>query len=428
MPEANSKDDARPPRADVIVAGLGPAGLAAAVTLAVLGFEVIVAGAERAGPTPGTSPGDTRTAALMAPAVALLRHIGVWERSAASAAALRAIRIVDDTGRLLRAPEVVFRASDIGAEAFGWNVPNARLVEALLERAKSLQNLRIRPTTSFRSIAADGARAALVLGDGTRLEAPLVVAADGRGSPCRTAAGIATETWSYPQTALACNLVHTRPHEDISTELHRANGPFTVVPLPGLASSLVWVDAPGTIERVEGMADRDFLAEVETRLQGLLGRITHAGPRATFPLSVLTARRLVAGRIALVGEAAHAIPPIGAQGLNLGMRDVGHLADVLADGRAEGRDLGSAAVLDRYEAARRVDIRTRVAAVDLLNRSLLSDLLPVQALRGLGMHVLAAFPALRRQAMREGLGPVGLPRLMRSDGGGLPLPLHPGRA
>src|SRR5262249_35132343 len=222
-------------------------------------------------------------------------------------------------------------------------------------------------------------------------------------------------TWNYPQVAIATSIAHTRPHDGITSELQRRPGPLTTAPLPGLQSAVVWVEAPSEAARLATLAEDDFKAELETRLQGLLGTIEAIGPRARFPLSGLSAARMAQARIALVGEAAHVIPPIGAQGLNLGLRDVAALADCVAEARAAGRDPGSTETLGAYVAAPRASaVQRRALMVPLLTRSLISVFVPVQALRGLGLHLLAGSGWLRRLAMHSGAGaPGALPRLMR---------------
>jgi 2-octaprenyl-6-methoxyphenol hydroxylase len=252
------------------------------------------------------------------------------------------------------------------------------------------------------------------LADGSAVTACLVVGADGRSSSCRTAAGIGAQTWSYDQSALTCTFSHQRPHDGVSTEFHRAAGPLTVVPLPGQASSLVWVERPAIAKRLKEMDETTFRSALETRLQGLLGPIGQIGPRGIFPLSGLTAHQAARNRVALVGEAAHVIPPIGAQGLNLGFRDAAILADCVEDTLRSAGDIGAAATLSAYVRARRLDITSRAWSIDLLNRSLISGFLPVQLLRGAGLFALKTINPLRRLAIREGLGPSFVtPRLMQ---------------
>lgn len=397
------------------VVGGGPAGLAAALALGKAGAEVVLA-APRPGPA---GIADTRTAALFSGSITLLQNLGVWDAVAAASAPLRAIRIVDDTGALLRAPEVVFTASEIGLDTFGWNVPNRALVSALLGAiAEADSGVVLHATEAIVAMETGGDVVELKSQEGAKINARLVAGADGRHSLCRAAAGIATRAWRYDQAALVCSFQHTRPHGDVSTEFHRPAGPFTTVPLPGLASSLVWVEHPDEARRLAGLDEEAFRAALETRLQGLLGRVGEIGPRAVFPLSGLSAETFGRNRVALIGEAGHVIPPIGAQGLNLGLRDAATLADCFADARAEGRDPGGPEMLAAYDARRRLDVGARIATVDVLNRSLLSSsLLPVHLARGLGLFALKTLGPLRRAAIREGLQPTrDVPVLLQPDG------------
>jgi 2-octaprenyl-6-methoxyphenol hydroxylase len=232
---------------------------------------------------------------------------------------------------------------------------------------------------------------------------------------CREAAGIGVDTRERrtPQTALALSFSHTRPHRDVSSEFHTVTGQFTLVPLPGNRSSLVWVLDPAEAAEKAELDDAALSEEIERRAHSIVGKVKVEPGRSFFPLSVVTARAFARERIALAGEAAHVIPPVGAQGLNLGLRDAATIAELAAAAHRAGRDPGGADVLARYERMRRADIDTRTLAVDLLNRSLLTDFLPVQSARGLGLYLLQKFGPLRRAVMREGVAPVALPRLMR---------------
>lgn len=397
------------------VVGGGPAGLAAALALGKAGADVIIAAPPHRAAGKST---DMRTAALFAGSIELLRNIGAWDLIAPHCAPITAIRIIDDTGSLLRAPEVVFTAAEVGRETFGWNVPNAALVSGLLAAAaKPDSRVSVHETSGIARLDIGPETATLTSQEGETFEARIVAGADGRNSICRAAAGIETRTWRYEQAAVVASFHHSRPHRSISTEFHRPSGPLTTVPLPGLSSSLVWVERPDVAQRLVALDDDAFRAALDERLQGLLGAIGAITPRAMFPLSGLTAEAFGANRVALVGEAGHVIPPIGAQGLNLGLRDAATLADCVATALADGRDPGSAQVLDLYSARRRPDVSSRIATVDVLNRSLISSLLPVHLARGLGIVALHALPPLRRFAIREGLQPSGeLPDLLKPDG------------
>jgi len=402
------------PTAETIVVGGGPAGLTAAIALAGAGVEVALVRKSAAAV-------DRRTTALLASSVTALDLIGVWRRCAANAAPLRTMRIVDDTARLLRAPEVCFSASEIGLEAFGHNIENRFLLAALDARARELPALRLIDDEAD-AVEIGETRVTVALKDGGALSAPLAIAADGRHSRCRAAAGIASEARSYPQTALTCNLRHSRPHHDTSTEFHTATGPFTLVPLvrfqaecaPGRRSSLVFVVEPGEVDALCALPDRELAAEIERRSHSILGKIELEPGRGRFPLAVETAARLGAGRVALIGEAAHVLPPIGAQGLNLGLRDAACIAELIVAARRNGGDL--AEVSARYDDMRRADVAIRSLAVDLLNRSLLSDVLAVQGARGFSLFLLQRIAPLRRAVMREGVAPLASqPRLMRGE-------------
>ena len=346
-----------------------------------------------------------------------MRNLGVWDGLKDVCEPLKTIRLIDDTGRLFRAPEVKFNAHEAGLEAFGFNVPNDALVDALSARVAATAGITVVTTAGVQAVRIGQGRATVVLGEGPELSAPLAVAADGRKSPTRDAAGITVKTWSYPQTAVVTWFAHQRPHDGISTEFHRAVGPFTTVPMPGRCSSLVWVEEPAEAERLSALSETEFRRAIEVRLGGLLGTVGEVGPRAKFPLSGLTPDVFGRNRVALVGESGHVIPPIGAQGLNLGLRDAATLADCVSDAVSGGRDPGGSAVMDRYSALRAPDVNGRITAIDLLNRTLLSPYLPVHLMRGFGLHVLNNFDSLRRLVVKEGVQPTSyVPTLMRSGG------------
>jgi 2-octaprenyl-6-methoxyphenol hydroxylase len=392
---------------DAVVVGAGPAGLAAALALAREGFETALVGHLGA-------RADGRTVALLDGSVRFLRALGAWPALEARAAPLVAMRIVDDTGSLFRPPPATFQAAEIGLTAFGWNIENAALVAGLAEAARGELRLRIFDEEAAKT-KIDQDVAAIALSGGSTVAARLAVAADGRNSKLREAAGIRTRAWSYPQSALTTILAHDRDHRETSTEFHTRAGPFTLVPLPGRRSSLVWVTSRPHGERLMGLDDEALAAAVERQAQSMLGTMRIDGPRALVPMSGLSVERFTAERLALIGEAAHVFPPIGAQGLNLGLRDAAALRDAVVDARTAGEDVGGPAALARYQASRDLDVRLRTAAVDGLNRTLLSGFLPVDFLRGLGLIALAGIGPLRRAVMREGVLPaIGAPRLMRA--------------
>ncbi len=389
-------------KVDVIVIGAGPAGLAASLACSQIGLTPVLADTSRSA-TADAAKG--RSAALFNRTVAFLQKLGVWDACAKTAEPLRALQFIDDTRRRLRAPDCVFEASEIGEAAFGYNIGNADLVNILKAEARQA-NLSILTPGRLKNLECDDAEAIAAFEDGTCLRAPLVIAADGRGSAAREAAGIRCLSWSYDQIAIAASFSHERPHNDVCIEFHRNAGPLTLVPLPGNRSSLVWSERTGDAGRLLALDGRGFAAELEKASHLALGRILDVTPRASFPLSSLAVREYGRARVALAGEAAHAAPPIGAQGLNLGFRDVETLAGLLSEAKERGADIGSDALLRAYSAARRGDIVSRTLGLDLLNRSLLSGFLPLQAARGLGLYALGTVGPLRRAFMRRGIAPM----------------------
>jgi 2-octaprenyl-6-methoxyphenol hydroxylase len=295
-----------------IVVGAGPAGLAAGLAFAHLGLRAAVVG-------PVSDPNDGRTAALFEGSIELLRRIGAWDNLKDHSEPLKAIRLIDATGGLLRAPEVTFWAHEIGLDAFGYNVPTGGLTVALESVAAGrLSRLQ---SAGVERIDIEATSARVVTREGVVLTAPLIAGADGRNSLARQAAHIETQRWAYPQAAVVATFSHSRDHQGISTELHRRCGPLTVVPMPGRASSLVWVDTPEEAARLAALSDDAFNSALKAHVGGLLGTMRDFSPRRVFPLSGQTATVLGRNRVGLIGESGHIIPPIGAQGLNLSLRD-----------------------------------------------------------------------------------------------------------
>ncbi len=388
-------NDMKPPLAfDVVVVGNGPAGKSSAIALANAGFSVAIA-------APPLRRADNRTTALMMPSIKFLDQLGVWTLAEPDAAPLRSMRIVDGTNNLVRARTVTFNAAEIDEEEFGWNIPNAALNTALdqkIAETKSITQFQ-EPVLQYDLSPNE---ACITLGDGTTLASHLIVGADGRNSSARAAAGIKVKAWSYLQTAFVTTFDHRLPHQNMSTEFHTKSGPCVQVPLPGNRSSLVWVVSPQRASSLLAMDGEQLSREIESQIFSILGKVSVGAERQTYPLSGQYPDKFAAKRIALVGEAAHVFPPIGAQGLNLGLRDV---QDICNSAITKPADPGGPEVLAMYERMRRPDIMARVTAVDALNRSLLSTMLPAQFARSFGLALLDIAPPLRGLFMREGMRP-----------------------
>ena len=387
---------------DVVMVGAGAVGLSIGIALAQAGLTVSLVGTVDGRPT-------GRTVALLEGSVQFLARLGVWPQLSSLSEPLRIMRLVDDTGSLFRGPPLDFDAREIGRDCFGYNIQNHLLVAALAEAAAGTPNLTLL-AGRLKNFILGPDHVSAAGPDGVAVMGSVLVATDGRRSSARKAAGIAAREVAYRQEALTTTLHHDRPHRNVSTEFHTRQGPFTLVPLPATAeaphrSSLVWGMTPEEAERRADISPERLARDIERQSRMLLGRIRVVGPVGRFPIGSLKADRLVGPRLALAGEAAHAMAPIGAQGLNLSLRDAAALVDVLSDARRGGEDLGSASVLDRYARSRNGDIAARSFGVDWLNRALLDDRLPTDFLRGAGLLAMSGIGPLRRFAMRQGLMP-----------------------
>jgi 2-octaprenyl-6-methoxyphenol hydroxylase len=387
---------------DVLIAGAGLAGLTAAIAFARAGFDVVSSGA-------GERLARGRTVAMLDRSIAYLDSLGVWPAIEAEAAPMRALRMIDDTGALFPPRPVEFLCSEIGLETFGWNVENDLMADVLAAAVAATAGIE-RTALTVATYDFSGDRALARLEDGRAIVAALIIGADGRASPARRAAGLTARARRFPQSALTALLAHRLPHRDFSTEFHTRQGPFTLVPLPPRASapdrsSLVWLMSEAEARRREALDDAALAREIERQARSLLGAMRLEGPRGVFPMVRQIVPKLTSPRLALVGDAAHAFPPIGAQGLNLGLRDVESAVQAAVAARAEGRDIGGAIALSAYERARRSDILTRTSVVDGLNRALLTHFAPLDFARGAGLAMLGAIGPLRRFVMREGVAP-----------------------
>jgi 2-octaprenyl-6-methoxyphenol hydroxylase len=391
---------------DILISGGGIAGMTAAAAFGSAGFDVICVDPAPPITERDADGSDMRSTAFLQPARHLLERAGLWEQLEGDAAPLHVMRIVDAGG-----PEPdprarrEFRASDLSDLPFGWNFPNWLLRRTLVARLSALAHVDFRPGTRTVSLFTRSAEARVSLSDGSRVRARLVIAADGRESPMRQAAGISVRTRRYGQKALAFCATHPIPHEDVSTEIHRTGGPFTLVPLPdhegSPCSAIVWMDDGPEAQRRLHLEPEQFNTEMSDRSCHLFGPLALASGRALWPIISQEAERLTGERLALIAEAAHVVPPIGAQGLNMSLADTAALLDLAV---AQPDQLGDAAMLDRYQQARFADMRLRVQGIDLLNRASQARAPLLRDARAAGLNALYDIAPLRKTLMQMGLG------------------------
>lgn len=391
---------------DILISGGGVAGLTAACAFGSAGFKVICVDPAPPVTAAEDDGADLRTTAFLQPSIPVLEDAGLWSRLEPHAAPLQVMRIIDAGGE---APEARltkdFDASDISDAPFGWNLPNWLLRREMVARLADLPNVSFRPGTGFARMLVRDAEALVTLTDGTQLSARLVIGADGRSSPVREALGITAKTTRYGQKALAFAVTHDIPHQNVSTEVHRKGGPFTLVPLPDRkdrpASAVVWMETGPEVARLAALPVPEFEAEMTARSSGILGPLTLVTRRSVWPIISQIADRLSGPRTVLIAEAAHVVPPIGAQGLNMSLADLRVLLD-LADKHRD--DPGQRSVTDSFHRARHLEVQARVAGIDLLNRASMAEAPTLRDLRAKALDALYSTRPVRQTLMRAGLG------------------------
>lgn len=391
---------------DILVSGGGVAGLTAAAAFGAAGFGVLIVDPAPPVTAEGDAGADLRTTAFLHPSVPVLEAAGLWERLLPHATPLQVMRVVDAGGPVPE-PRVVkdFDAADISAQPFGWNLPNWLLRREMVARLAQMPGLEFCPGVAVTGVVARDDAALVRLSDGRQVAARVLVAADGRNSGVRQALGIGVRTTSYGQKAVVFAVTHPIPHGNVSTEIHRTGGPFTLVPLPDRdgrpASAVVWMERGAEAERLAALPVPDFEAEMSARSCHLFGPLTLATRRALWPIISQVADRVTAPHVALIAEAAHVVPPIGAQGLNMSLADLRILLDLAQTHRG---DLGNQAMLAAYARARHWDVAVRVAGIDLLNRASMLAPQPLRDLRAGMLNAMYSVAPLRRALMRAGLG------------------------
>ena len=391
---------------DILISGGGVAGLTAACALGTAGFRVIcvdpappVTSAEDAG-------ADLRTTAFLQPSRSVLEGAGLWSRLAPHAAPLQVMRIIDAGGPTPEARLVTdFDAADISDLPFGWNLPNWLLRREMLARIAELPQVSLRTGLGFARLLTRETEAIVALSDGSQVAARLVIGADGRDSPLREALGIGARTFRYGQKALAFAVTHPHPHGNVSTEVHRSGGPFTLVPLPDRdgspASAVVWMESGAEVSRLAALPVPEFEVEMTARSSGILGPLKLASRRSVWPIISRIADRMSGQRSVLMAEAAHVVPPIGAQGLNMSLADLACLLELAEKHR---QDPGLPVVTEAYHRRRHREVQARVTGIDLLNRASMAGAQPLRDLRAKALDLIYGARPVRQALMRAGLG------------------------
>ena len=408
-------------RYDVVIAGGGTAGLTLACALAdALGPDARIAVVDRVQLRPGAGADDARAFALSAGAKRMLATLGVWPAIAAHTQAVTAVDITDSSLQDAFRPVLVSYDNTVdGGEPATYIVEHGQLRDALLAAAAARPCITLlggEPAVGFE-VDEHGVSVDLARGPSPRtLRAALLVAADGRASPLREAAGIGVVRWSYPQAGIVTTVRLEQPHQGRAVQHFLPSGPFAILPLTGNRACITWTEDDARAREILALDDAGFLAEVEQRFGYRLGGVALAGPRASWPLDMHLARALVADRFALIGDAAHGVHPIAGQGLNLGLRDVAALTEVVADAARLGLDIGSLAVLERYERWRRLDSALSAATFDALNRLFSNDSTLLRSARDFGLGLVERMPALKQLFVAEAAGLTGdVPRLLRGE-------------
>ncbi|TNC94326.1 MAG: 2-octaprenyl-6-methoxyphenol hydroxylase [Stygiobacter sp.] len=398
-------------QADVLIVGGGPVGGLTACALAQAGLSIALV--EAADPADLARPGtDGRSIAIALSAKRVFDGAGVWSLLADEAGPILQIRVTDGASPLF----LHYDHDAIGDEPFGWIVENTTIRRAIHQRLGQLPGAQVLAPARVTAIDRDADGVTATLADGRTIRAGLVVGADGRGSTIRRLAGIGVQRFGYGQSGIVTTVAHERPHRGIAHERFLPSGPFAILPMTGNRSSIVWTERLHLADAIVGQSDQDFLAELNTRFGDFLGKVTLAGPRFHYPLTLQLADRAIDHRLVLIGDAAHGMHPVAGQGMNMGIRDVAALAEVIMDARRLGLDVGGPDVLTRYQRWRRFDNMLMLGLTDVMVRLFSNDIGPLKLARDLGLAAVQTMPGAKRFFMKHAMGVVGdLPRMMRGE-------------
>ena len=391
---------------DIFISGGGVAGLTAAAAFGSAGFSVLLVDPSPPVTTKTANGADLRTTAFLQPAKAFLERAGLWNALAPHATALQIMQIIDASGSdgSIRT-KAAFNAADISDAPFGWNLPNWLLRREMISRLNALDKVTLETGVGFADMVARTRYALVRLTDGSQVHCKLVIGADGRHSQVRNAAGITAKTTHYGQKALTFSVTHSQPHNNVSTEIHRSGGPFTLIPLPDNdgtpCSAVVWMESAAQIAELMTLDKNEFNAAATARSSSFYGPLTCVSKRSEWPIISQITNAMSGPRTALVAEAAHVMPPIGAQGLNMSLADLTCLLDLAV---SADKTIGDATMLDSYNSARHHKVRLRVSGVDALNRASIAGSAIAQDLRVAGIKAIHGATPIRRKLMELGLG------------------------
>ena len=409
---------------EAVIVGAGMAGLTLAHALASAGIEVAMV--DRADPANFTDAAfDGRTTAIATGSANVLEGIGLWPELAPKSCPIDTIRVSDGDALMF----LHFDHQEVGDDPMGYILENRDIRGPMLAAAAASSQIEFLAPAIIETVTRGSGGVSVKLENGREIRARVIFACDGRGSSLRQEARIPVTEWRYDQSSFVCTIAHERTHQNIAHERFLPGGPFAILPMRDLdkplktatgelrhAASIVWSESNDLVPAIKGFDDDAFTAELAQRIGGFLGEIALASPRWVHPLGLSHAARYTDQRLALVGDAAHAIHPIAGQGLNMGIRDVAALAELVVAARRLGRDIGDPDILADYERWRRFDNMLLAVVTDNLTRLFSNDIAPVRAVRDLGLGIVNAIPAARKFSMRHAMGVVGdLPRLVRGE-------------
>ncbi len=402
---------------ETLIIGGGLVGATQAVALAMSGVDVCVI--DQLSPQSFLNAGfDGRTSAIASATQRILQKIRVWEKLGPGPAPIKDIRVTDGASLFF----LHYNHQDLGDDPFGYIVENRHMRQALMIRLAELPNVQFIAPAKVQTLVRSSNTAEAHLEDGRIIRAQLIIAAEGRCSPTRDDAGIRLTQWSYKQTAIVCSVNMEYSHNFIAHEHFLPAGPFAILPLNGEGhnclgkrASIVWTEREDLARIIVGLDEDEFKFEFDQRFGDFLGKTKIVGPRWSYPLSLQFAESCTSQRLALIGDASHGMHPIAGQGLNMGLRDVAALTEVVESAKAANTDLGAANLLENYERWRRLDNTLMLVATDLLNRLFSNNIMPIKLARDLGLATVNNMPSLKKIFMLHAMGEIGkLPKLMQN--------------